>query len=80
MKAISNEYQHDRVKVVSRNVCILVLWTKVVSVALEGLIVLYCIYCIVVSQIIPNHFCRVGREVNNILQLPSLMDTFYQLT
>ena len=33
---LSNEYQHDRVKVVSRNVCILVLWTKVAS-ALEGL-------------------------------------------
>ena len=33
---LSNEYQHDRVKIVFRNVCILVLWTNVAS-ALEGL-------------------------------------------
>ena len=33
---LSNEYQHDRVLMVSKNLCILVLWTKVAS-ALEGL-------------------------------------------
>ena len=33
---LSNEYQHDRVKMVLKNLCILVLWTKVAS-ALEGL-------------------------------------------
>ena len=33
---LSNEYQHDRVKMVFRNLCALVLWTKVTP-ALEGL-------------------------------------------
>ena len=33
---LSNEYQHDRVKMVFRNGCILVLWTKVAE-AMEGL-------------------------------------------
>ena len=33
---LSNEYQHDRVWVVSKSLCIIVLWTKVAS-ALEGL-------------------------------------------
>ena len=34
---LSNEYQHDRVLMVFKNLCILVLWTKVAS-ALVGLI------------------------------------------
>ena len=33
---LSDEYQHDRVKMVFKDVCVLVLWTKVAS-ALEGL-------------------------------------------
>ena len=33
---LSNEYQHDRVKMVFENLCVLVLWTKVAS-AFEGL-------------------------------------------
>ena len=33
---LSNEYQHDRVKMVFKNLFVLVLWTKVAS-ALEGL-------------------------------------------
>ena len=33
---LSNEYQHDRVYIVFKDLCILVLWTKVVS-ALGGL-------------------------------------------
>ena len=33
---LSNEYQHDRVQMVFKNICILVLWTKVAT-ALEGL-------------------------------------------
>ena len=33
---LSNEYQHDRVSIVFKDFCILVLWTKVTS-ALEGL-------------------------------------------
>ena len=33
---LSNEYQHDRVSMFHKNVCFLVLWTKVAS-ALEGL-------------------------------------------
>ena len=34
---LSNEYQHDRVKMVFKNICVLVLWTKVPASALEGL-------------------------------------------
>ena len=34
---LSNEYQYDKVKMVFKNLCILVLWTKVAS-ELEGLI------------------------------------------
>ena len=34
-RELSNEYQHDRVKMVFKNVCILVLWRKVAS-ALKG--------------------------------------------
>ena len=33
---LSNEYQHDRVLMVFEKLCVLVLWTKVVS-AFEGL-------------------------------------------
>ena len=33
---VSNEYQHDRVEMVFKYICILVLWTKV-ALALEGL-------------------------------------------
>ena len=35
-RELSNEYQHDRVEMVFKNLSILVLWTKVAS-ALEGL-------------------------------------------
>ena len=37
LKELSNEYQHDRVYMIFKYLCILVLWTKVAS-ALEGLI------------------------------------------
>ena len=37
-RELSNEYQHDRVKMVFINLCILALWIKVAS-ALEGLTV-----------------------------------------
>ena len=33
---LSNAYQHDRVKMVIKNLCVLMLWTKVAS-ALKGL-------------------------------------------
>ena len=33
---LSNEYQHDRIQMFFKNVCVLMLWTKVAS-ALEGL-------------------------------------------
>ena len=33
---LSNEYQHDRVQMVFKNLCVLVLWTKVAP-AYEGL-------------------------------------------
>ena len=35
-RELSNEYQRDRVLLVSKELCVLVLWTKVAS-ALEGL-------------------------------------------
>ena len=35
-RELSNEYQHNRVYTIYKNLCILVLWTKVAS-ALEGL-------------------------------------------
>ena len=35
-RELSNEYQHDRVEMVFKHLCVLVLWTKVAS-ALEGL-------------------------------------------
>ena len=35
----SNEYQHDRVSMVFKNICVLELWTKMDS-ALKGLIIL----------------------------------------
>ena len=36
LQELSNEYQHDRVQMVFKNIFILVLWTKLVS-ALKGL-------------------------------------------
>ena len=36
LRELSNEYQHDRVQMVFKDFCILVLWTKVTS-ASEGL-------------------------------------------
>ena len=36
---LSNEYQHDRVSMVIKNLCVLVLWMKV-DLALEGLQIL----------------------------------------
>ena len=41
-RELSNEYQNDRVRMFSKNVCILVLWTNVAS-ALVGVEV--CTYC-----------------------------------
>ena len=35
-RELSNEYQHNRVKVVFKNLCIIVLWTKL-ALAMEGL-------------------------------------------
>ena len=39
---LSNEYLHDLVKMVFKNIFVLVFWTKVV-LASDGLTVLYCI-------------------------------------
>ena len=35
-REVSNKYQHDKVLIVFKNLCVIVLWTKVAS-ALEGL-------------------------------------------
>ena len=40
-RELSNEYQHDRVKMVFKNLCVIALWTKVAS-ALEGLMRIGC--------------------------------------
>ena len=40
---LSNEYQHDRVQMVFKNICVIVLWMKVAS-ALEGLRNMYRVY------------------------------------
>ena len=37
LRELSNEYQYDRVSIVFKNLCILVLWTIVALPALEGL-------------------------------------------
>ena len=39
-RELSNEYQHDRVQIVFKNLCVLELWMKVAS-ALEGLTCCY---------------------------------------
>ena len=39
---LSNEYQHDRVSIVFKNLCVLVLWTEAAS-TLDGL--MPCVYC-----------------------------------
>ena len=46
MRAIYNEYLHDRVYIVFKNRCFLVLWTKVDS-ALKGLM---CVSCICIDH------------------------------
>ena len=48
-RELSNEYQHDSVLMIFRNVCVLVLWANVVS-ALEGLT----ISCLLTSMV-PNN-------------------------
>ena len=39
LQVLSNEYQHDRVQMFSENLCILLLWKKLV-LALKGLIMI----------------------------------------
>ena len=39
-RELSNEYQHDRVYMFLKDLCVIVLWTKVAS-ALEGLRITY---------------------------------------
>ena len=48
---LSNEFQHDRVWMVLKNLCVPVLWTKVVS-ALEGLKILLTILTAVKLSVI----------------------------
>ena len=48
-RELSNEYQHDRVWMVFKNLCICVLWSKV-ALALEGL---------KKYHIVPLHFFKV---------------------
>ena len=60
-RELSNEYQHDRVRMFFKNVCVVVLWAKVAS-ALEGLNNMrlsysILVFCIVFSTGI-NHLVR----------------------
>ena len=55
---LSNEYQHDRVKMVFKNLCVLVLWTKVPS-ALEGL------SCCYMERSTVSHLVS-GNAMNNL--------------
>ena len=45
-RELSNEYQHNRIKMVFKNICLLVLWTKISS-ALEGLT--FCLHLCLLS-------------------------------
>ena len=52
-RELSNEYQHDRVLMAFKNICVIVLWTKVAS-ALDGLIgnkvdLCFCLYCVCIE-------------------------------
>ena len=58
---LSNEYQHDRVEMVFKNLCILVIGTKVAS-ALEGLInncqaPIVALHCCLLVIVIFMHSC-----------------------
>ena len=57
---LSNKFQHDRVWMVFRNLCILVLWTKV-ALALEGLggplDIVICIYDNSNNMLIIKNYC-----------------------
>ena len=52
-RELSNEYQHDRVTIVFKNLCVLVLWAKV-AVALKRLgwkhNKIFCFYAIFLSH------------------------------
>ena len=48
-RELSNEYQDDRVKMDLRNICIMVLWTKVAP-ALEGLCAISHKFCLSLSH------------------------------
>ena len=43
-RELSNEYQHDRVSMVFKRICVIVVWTKVAS-AFEGLRIRSLIVC-----------------------------------
>ena len=49
-RELSNEYFHDMVKMVFKNLCVLVLWTKV-ALALKGLTEKKCSHC----TMLPTH-------------------------
>ena len=42
-RELSNEYQHDRVTMIFKNLCILVIWIEV-ALALEGLSTILCLF------------------------------------
>ena len=67
----SSEYQHDRVLMVFKNLCVLVLWTKVAS-ALEGLRQEFWLHCIFQSCVGAMH---VSSSMTQKLSI--LMDLFF---
>ena len=56
-RKLSNEYQHDRVMMDFKNLCILVLWKKVAS-ALEGLTLM-----LVVAELANTKLCKNTRKI-----------------
>ena len=52
LRELSNEYQHDRVQMVFKNIRILVLLTKVCS-ALKGLLFSYFLHVLLLSRFLP---------------------------
>ena len=55
-RELSNEYQDDRVQMIFKNLCVLVLWKKVAS-ALEGLYISS--YCLLLTAISDANYNKV---------------------
>ena len=58
-RELSNEYQHDRVSMLFKNICVLVHWTEVV-LALGGLREVLCSHCVfVVAKVVGEYIAQM---------------------